>query len=413
MKSIFFQISLLLSIFTSAQEQPVQELTGAIYFDLDEASITPEARVYFRQEILNVIGYEEVFSVSLQGHTDGLAGDLYNQILSEARVDSVKSLFPSKVYRDELFTLKGFGKSKPVNPNDTEDGRSKNRRVDIVIKFRHILTIGEIDMLVDDHFENDTIIYGEKGTEIHIKAKTFYPHKIKDVDFDIKEVYTLQDMIRCGTVTMSSDGDCLETGGMIFSTATAGGEQINAQEEMLIRIPASEIDTSMKIYDIEVVDGDTLWKESEIPLSYNAESGFYEFKSRSMPNINIDKVSVVAAIASPITKFVDKLKDDNLTVKSRRYKYSKSYLVGSEKKMVLNGRVFKPKKAQFQPCTTDVNDMVISYAKKKDKTYFFAKPLGTLKYRRFFNRYIIKKKYYEQMTEKEIDERLDTIFSIL
>jgi len=412
MKTIVLVASLFISVCVSAQEeQPIQEVKGSIYFDLDKAVINDSSRRYFQQEILNKVGYEEILSVSLQGHTDGYAGNLYNQLLSERRVDSVKKLFPANVYRDELFLLEGFGKSKPNNTNDTEDGRRKNRRVDIVIEFRHILTIGEIDMVVEPPVENDTIIYGEKGTELHIKGGSFHPYRIKDVDFSIKEVYSLADMIRCGTVTTTSDGNCLESGGMVFSSSTVAGETVTSNEDMLVRIPASEIDTAMKIYSVEVVDGDTLWKETSMALNFNEEEGFYEFNSRSMPNFNIDKVPVAASLAAPIIKLIDMLKDDDVTVKSRRYKYAKSFLVGGERKVVLKGRVFKPKKSYFQPCDPQPSDVVVSYAERKGETYFYAEALGKLKYRSFFRRYIIKKKNYVKMSEKEIDEKLDVIFA--
>ncbi|MEP6944839.1 MAG: OmpA family protein [Acidobacteriota bacterium] len=70
----------------------------------------------------------------IEGHTDSVANDAYNQTLSQRRADSVRVyLIKAGVSRDRL-TAAGFGETKPIADNATEIGRAQNRRVELVRK---------------------------------------------------------------------------------------------------------------------------------------------------------------------------------------------------------------------------------------------------------------------------------------
>jgi outer membrane protein OmpA-like peptidoglycan-associated protein len=73
------------------------------------------------------------YRVQIEGHTDSLGSDSYNQRLSERRAQSVKRYlvqhFP--IPSDRL-VVRSFGKGKPIASNDTPEGRDKNRRVEVV-----------------------------------------------------------------------------------------------------------------------------------------------------------------------------------------------------------------------------------------------------------------------------------------
>jgi OOP family OmpA-OmpF porin len=72
------------------------------------------------------------FKVSLYGHTDSLGKVEYNQILSENRAISIADYLVSKGVKPTAFVIFGYGESKPVATNKTKEGRSLNRRVDIL-----------------------------------------------------------------------------------------------------------------------------------------------------------------------------------------------------------------------------------------------------------------------------------------
>ena len=69
--------------------------------------------------------------IEVQGHTDNVGGDEYNQKLSEARAASVAAWFASHGIPAASLSSKGYGKTKPVADNGSPDGRAKNRRVEI------------------------------------------------------------------------------------------------------------------------------------------------------------------------------------------------------------------------------------------------------------------------------------------
>lgn len=73
------------------------------------------------------------YRIQIQGHTDNVGSDRYNQTLSQKRAESVKHYllqhFPIKPAN---LSAAGYGKNDPIAPNETPDGRSKNRRVQVV-----------------------------------------------------------------------------------------------------------------------------------------------------------------------------------------------------------------------------------------------------------------------------------------
>ena len=73
------------------------------------------------------------FKVSLEGHTDSIGPDAYNQKLSEKRAASVKEWMLKKGIDGSKIQTAGFGKTKPIADNKTKAGRAENRRVEILI----------------------------------------------------------------------------------------------------------------------------------------------------------------------------------------------------------------------------------------------------------------------------------------
>jgi outer membrane protein OmpA-like peptidoglycan-associated protein len=73
------------------------------------------------------------YRVQVEGHTDSIGSDSYNQRLSQKRAESVKRYLNQhfSIPSDRL-VVRGFGKSKPIASNDTSEGRDKNRRVEVV-----------------------------------------------------------------------------------------------------------------------------------------------------------------------------------------------------------------------------------------------------------------------------------------
>jgi OOP family OmpA-OmpF porin len=71
--------------------------------------------------------------VEVAGHTDSVGSDAYNQKLSEGRAKAVVDYFVSQGVPADRLKAVGYGKTKPVASNKTEEGRAQNRRVELQI----------------------------------------------------------------------------------------------------------------------------------------------------------------------------------------------------------------------------------------------------------------------------------------
>ncbi|MBK7868120.1 MAG: OmpA family protein [Ignavibacteriales bacterium] len=102
-----------------------------INFETAKADIKKESQPII-DEIAKMLKDNPTIKVSVEGHTDNTGTAASNQTLSENRAKSVmNSLIASGIDKTRL-TSKGWGQSKPITDNKTEDGKTKNRRVEIV-----------------------------------------------------------------------------------------------------------------------------------------------------------------------------------------------------------------------------------------------------------------------------------------
>jgi outer membrane protein OmpA-like peptidoglycan-associated protein len=105
-----------------------------VLFDFDKSDVKP----MYHNEIKRAADYMIAYpweKATLEGHTDSKGTDEYNQNLSQRRVDAIKNYLVEKfgVSADRLKTV-GYGESKPIATNDTDEGRQLNRRVQAVME---------------------------------------------------------------------------------------------------------------------------------------------------------------------------------------------------------------------------------------------------------------------------------------
>jgi len=105
-----------------------------ILFDTGKATIRPDS-----EKVLATIGEllkaNAALKLEIQGHTDNVGAKAANQTLSQQRADAVRQYLITKFgIAAARLTAAGFGDTKPVGPNTTEDGRAQNRRVELVKK---------------------------------------------------------------------------------------------------------------------------------------------------------------------------------------------------------------------------------------------------------------------------------------
>jgi outer membrane protein OmpA-like peptidoglycan-associated protein len=95
--------------------------------------LKPQAREVL-SKICGILSVTDAYNLKLEGHTDNVGSDQYNQTLSDRRAASVDTYVSSCGLDGKIVAVKGFGESRPVASNDTADGRQQNRRVELVIE---------------------------------------------------------------------------------------------------------------------------------------------------------------------------------------------------------------------------------------------------------------------------------------
>ena len=103
-----------------------------VLFDTAKATLKPGAREKLAR-VSGIIGSHPGLKLAVEGHTDSVGTDEYNQDLSERRAESVRAYLVSQRIEPQSITTKGFGEQQPVATNDTAAGRQRNRRVELVV----------------------------------------------------------------------------------------------------------------------------------------------------------------------------------------------------------------------------------------------------------------------------------------
>lgn len=111
-----------------------------VLFDTGKFTLRPVAREKLAK-VAGIVAGHPGLRLDVEGHTDSVGGDLYNQQLSEQRGEAVRGYLTGQGMPAGSVTAKGFGKTQPVASNDTASGRQQNRRVELVISGEVIGTV--------------------------------------------------------------------------------------------------------------------------------------------------------------------------------------------------------------------------------------------------------------------------------
>lgn len=105
-------------------------LSSDVTFPFDSAELRPAAESELNQVARTLRESPEV-RVVIEGHTDSIGTEEYNRDLSQRRAESVSTYLQSQGIDGNRLRTVGYGESRPVATNDTDAGRSQNRRVEI------------------------------------------------------------------------------------------------------------------------------------------------------------------------------------------------------------------------------------------------------------------------------------------
>jgi outer membrane protein OmpA-like peptidoglycan-associated protein len=120
------------TVTVTAPPKVVERLTIRVNFDFDKSDIRPPD-VPELQKALDFVKRHAALKISVEGHTDGRGSEEYNNALSLRRAVAVKAwLVQQGATNQNRLIPVGFGKSRPIADNNTDDGRFQNRRVELV-----------------------------------------------------------------------------------------------------------------------------------------------------------------------------------------------------------------------------------------------------------------------------------------
>jgi outer membrane protein OmpA-like peptidoglycan-associated protein len=114
-----------------AKGTKIAEIPGP-NFDFDKATLTPAGRAKVA-DAAQVLKNNPTIHVQVAGYTDSIGSDAYNMKLSERRAQTVYDELVRDGIAASRMTVRGYGESNPVASNATEEGRAKNRRVELIV----------------------------------------------------------------------------------------------------------------------------------------------------------------------------------------------------------------------------------------------------------------------------------------
>ena len=109
-------------------------LSGSVVFASNQALILPAAQARLNQVSEALLSTDSLRNLVVEGHTDSIGSEAYNMQLSQRRADSVRSYLISRGYPADKIEASGIGEIRPIASNSNPEGRSNNRRVEIIVQ---------------------------------------------------------------------------------------------------------------------------------------------------------------------------------------------------------------------------------------------------------------------------------------
>ena len=106
---------------------------AGVNFEPQSYELTEASKKILDEAVITINASPELQSIEVQAHTDSRGSEKYNLKLSENRAESVRSYLVSQGVAESRLVAKGYGETKPIADNDSEEGRAKNRRVELKV----------------------------------------------------------------------------------------------------------------------------------------------------------------------------------------------------------------------------------------------------------------------------------------
>jgi len=128
-ESVNMTVNIVLVPIKEVAEKGIAVRINNVFFDVDKADLQPESKIEL-DRLVDLIKQFPNAKIEIAGHTDDQASNAYNLQLSQRRAQAVVDYLVSVGIDRKKLVPKGYGESKPIAGNDTEEGRAMNRRVE-------------------------------------------------------------------------------------------------------------------------------------------------------------------------------------------------------------------------------------------------------------------------------------------
>ncbi len=241
-------------------------LRRSIYFETGDDKLTVQSEVILNEILDSLPGYKS-YKFFIRANTDDIGDSEFNLNLSQRRADNTMNYLVKKGLDKSMFSATAMGESDPIADNSSEEGKKKNRRVDISVKFEKKIIEPQIVPPISELYEKvnipfqefcvnpgkDTTIICKGGTKIFMPANSFkLSSKVSNdcVTLKVKEVIDRSEMILEDLSTMSNNR-VIETAGMFYTEAVDGNgnmlKLIN-DKSLIFSVPTKKINPDMKIF---------------------------------------------------------------------------------------------------------------------------------------------------------------------
>lgn len=286
---------LLLLFFAALIASAQQKSKVALYYLTDKWKVTrAHERTLDSIAMIFNTNADDDFKLIFHGHTDSRADSLYNINLSQRRGKAAGDYLEKLITKKPDISYFYHGENEPVADNRTSAGRAKNRRVLIEIIKLHMLehdkgqicykNLEELYNAISPplqkfciDYSRDTVIKGNEGTIIFIRANTFKPprsYKRKCVTISLREVYTLKDMILNNLTTTTPEGEVIISEAMFYIDAMIDGLSLQPLKEITYFFPTDSIIEEAKFFTgFKLRNGLINWKLENNPIYYSDEIG--------------------------------------------------------------------------------------------------------------------------------------------
>ena len=248
-----------------------QVIEQTFYFKVNRHELSSENRQLLVKKIDSLKHSLKDYSIKISGNTDNTGSEDFNYSLSQKRAMVVKQVLIESGMPAEHISTVFNGAGSPVASNETEQGRSLNRRVDIRIEINSVPEkpvtseipeapegdISELYSLLKTEAEKfcidvtrDTFLVAKKGTIIHYKANTIKKQDLSCNCFtlSIHEFFDNTTLL-FNNLTTTSDGQLLESGGMIKLDGHCDNKkyELKPGEFFTVMVPTDTVLPGMKL----------------------------------------------------------------------------------------------------------------------------------------------------------------------